>query len=1105
MSSGENGTSATGRRGRSSSRTRQESDARMSIDDADAAGPSRRTRSRQAPGSPDVRDASSSCSKTKESPVGGSSTARRRRAPEPAEPSESIPNVGTDASESQDATSGRSSRRQKLSTDAEADAEDASMADAASAPESSTSTQKKREARSRGLGRLLGRRNNGLSSSSARTTTTPETAPPAGPSTGAGADASTSAEASGSRVTSPDPLAEDRARAVDTIASLLGSSAVRRASRSDRATPPQQQAPQRSTAPTAGAPGAAPGSIHDGPHLVIPLPQSAGAGPGGPRLGLSIPIPPVAQGALPIAGLPIGAMQAGGNAPSPQPPQQGNATAPAETQPRQHAHDPNRLRGLVDDLLRPLMGRQPAPPRAPRSDADQTGANGAGPAAGAGTTGTTGIQPPAERFGGGVHAGTYVVVQGMLLARGLASGPRDSGDSDAAASTSQATPSTSNPARRPGPSVRTRRHSHGNVGGPRHGRTGSARTDAASAHDDGVQPTHMQGRVTGDLPPTGTSEQSAMLTRMISIATAATALSLMDGSAQGRDAAAAPGGPAGTPRANGLQAARNTLADSRASLFRERGTTSGADEGEAAPAAGAQPAAESSTQPAAESSTAEPAATTGRPRNGSGLAAALSRLANRLVYPFGRRDDGEGQAQEASPVAAAAAAPSTAAAPQDQNEAGGPGNDTAATLPSLLSGVFAAPRGSSEHVFTPMQSSGGSSSSTGANVPSWTHQTLSETLSRVRSGTVADGPVHTFDHWLFGLTQDLQVAIENAHGTQQPDPNDEAIERRRFHDVQQGNLSFFRIFRFGDGPAPAPTASQTTTAPASGAQPQSSTGYSGASAEQDTAAAPLQPCVVVGIRSRPIDQAAAAAFGMPPTDPPQGSGPAAGTASTGNPSTQPPSSGTGASGPTPASAAQAEEQPIRYSMFISGGYYAPSHPLLTTPVQTAASDLMHFMETLAAITALQQSTRNVTSQQELRDSNLQIIKFADLSAHVARGEVTSNTAERCLICLEDWKVSRSRRDDHVRRISSDTAHHRRKTRSGFSHASTLTTRVAWTRGSRLLPTHALCADSRQSNRRVHPPLLIQQQPLHPAALSHRIIHNHHHCSPIIHTVSWRLP
>ena len=63
---------------------------------------------------------------------------------------------------------------------------------------------------------------------------------------------------------------------------------------------------------------------------------------------------------------------------------------------------------------------------------------------------------------------------------------------------------------------------------------------------------------------------------------------------------------------------------------------------------------------------------------------------------------------------------------------------------------------------------------------------------------------------------------------------------------------------------------------------------------------------------------------------------------------------------------------------------------------------MILMDLLSTMQAMQHKPSTVT-QQEIDASELRKIKGSEVAALVRSGDITENMAERCLVCLEDWK------------------------------------------------------------------------------------------------------
>ncbi|SPO40263.1 uncharacterized protein PSFLO_05745 [Pseudozyma flocculosa] len=202
--------------------------------------------------------------------------------------------------------------------------------------------------------------------------------------------------------------------------------------------------------------------------------------------------------------------------------------------------------------------------------------------------------------------------------------------------------------------------------------------------------------------------------------------------------------------------------------------------------------------------------------------------------------------------------------------------------------------------------------------------------------------------------------------------NDDEVRARRERDVQGGQLSFFRLFRFD------PVAPST-----------------------------LIPCVVVGVRSLGVTETLHGEAGIVPP----GSGGAGGagpmgrappTSTAGRPTTlgSDPEAGA-AGGPNNAEDGDGQMPASRFLLFVSGGRYPENHPLLTANPSAAGRDLMILLELLGMMSAMQSKPTTVT-QQEIDESGLRKLRSADIAALLKDGKVKENTAERCLVCLEDW-------------------------------------------------------------------------------------------------------
>ncbi|SJX66319.1 uncharacterized protein SRS1_16640 [Sporisorium reilianum f. sp. reilianum] len=325
------------------------------------------------------------------------------------------------------------------------------------------------------------------------------------------------------------------------------------------------------------------------------------------------------------------------------------------------------------------------------------------------------------------------------------------------------------------------------------------------------------------------------------------------------------------------------------------------------------------------------------------------------------------------------------------------------------------------------------------------------TLRQVRNGILPDGVPGSFGSFLNHLVNDLMAAVqlmqpsndasneraeaqtsqtanyfehatrsENTSGAEvldgetsasqpqaqpaqasdsQPSSGEESLETqaRRQRDFQNGNLSFFRLFRF-DPVAPSQ----------------------------------LVPCIVVGVRSLSVmerfgDEMNPAGAQGPgrdlngsrqQTSRPTTLGSAMPTASPQRQRAQPVGARASALSQGESTEADGDELPAsRFMLFVSGGRYPPNHPLLTSNPATAGRDLMILMDLLSTMQAMQHKPSTVT-QAEIDASDLLKVKGSDVAAKVRDGKITENMAERCLVCLEDWQD-----DDDCRVLACRHAFH----------------------------------------------------------------------------------
>lgn len=272
---------------------------------------------------------------------------------------------------------------------------------------------------------------------------------------------------------------------------------------------------------------------------------------------------------------------------------------------------------------------------------------------------------------------------------------------------------------------------------------------------------------------------------------------------------------------------------------------------------------------------------------------------------------------------------------------------------------------------------------------------LNSILGAVRDGVLSPGGEGSFERFLFDLTVDLNVAVRRlpiettstegadaALGTSGETASIDATTRaRRQRDTQDGQLSFFRFYRF---PPLAAAGSNQSAAP----NPNAS----------------LQPCVVVGVRSidvsegsgpGPTSQPAAADSAVPEQQPSEQS------TATGATSTEPTEAQGGSGG---GDADEATNPTSRFVLFVSGGHYPPHHPLFQASDEEASHDLMVLMEFMGAMAAMNAKPNTTVTQEQIDNSNLRSVNGtrAEIETLVLLKQVMENTSHHCLVCLEDW-------------------------------------------------------------------------------------------------------
>ncbi|PWN50331.1 hypothetical protein IE53DRAFT_410982 [Violaceomyces palustris] len=243
--------------------------------------------------------------------------------------------------------------------------------------------------------------------------------------------------------------------------------------------------------------------------------------------------------------------------------------------------------------------------------------------------------------------------------------------------------------------------------------------------------------------------------------------------------------------------------------------------------------------------------------------------------------------------------------------------------------------------------------------------------------------------------RDLSGTTDSSASSSEVTEVDNETRRRRERDLEGGQLSFFRLFRF------EPVAPST-----------------------------LIPCVVVGVRSLGYREGAGATTAEGPGShstalhsqagviPPgatlqeqrdvlaaqNGSPP---SADSGNPIASVGSADdrTNQQGPGASATTTTTEETLpasRFLLFVSGGRYPENHPLLTANPSAAGRDLMILMELLGTMASMGPAKPSTVTAEEIEKSGLRKVKGGSIRDLCDRGEVKENTVERCTVCLEDW-------------------------------------------------------------------------------------------------------
>lgn len=339
-------------------------------------------------------------------------------------------------------------------------------------------------------------------------------------------------------------------------------------------------------------------------------------------------------------------------------------------------------------------------------------------------------------------------------------------------------------------------------------------------------------------------------------------------------------------------------------------------------------------------------------------------------------------------------------------------------------------------------------------------------LSAARENRLQRGPEGSFERWLYDLSDDLDHAVRTMISTQPSQGaatapvasatgadtdtaggnqslSGESVQDRRALDVEEGQLSFFRLFRL-DG---------------RGSQPSTING--------------LVPCVVVGVRSLSMStqsvtpQNAVERFRnllsgtsmepasgqvreqstqtdrVPPTSTRNEN---VSTASElddrpsmdqSNASSAPQTEGATATADVGRGNIAEQDDSSRFLLFVSGGHYPLNHPLLSTPSNVAARDLMILIEVLSNLNAANAANAAAgqggrVTKEDLQANGPSIRRWGDIKTDAVEvdakegtkineggtGQLAPRAGERCAVCLEEWSD-----EDAVRILNCRHAYH----------------------------------------------------------------------------------
>jgi len=139
--------------------------------------------------------------------------------------------------------------------------------------------------------------------------------------------------------------------------------------------------------------------------------------------------------------------------------------------------------------------------------------------------------------------------------------------------------------------------------------------------------------------------------------------------------------------------------------------------------------------------------------------------------------------------------------------------------------------------------------------------------------------------------------------------------------------------------------------------------------------------------------------------------PPSATAAPGRTAAEAESQGDGAIPPAPP-----RDRTRNYLIWVIGGYYPETHPILTSPHillnQFDQDDLWGLADLLGQVKP------PVATKQDIEKAGLEVIKASSIAQYSQENKITSNCSDRCLICLSEYEP-----DEDVRIMSCKHAFH----------------------------------------------------------------------------------